>query len=77
MKLDLAPLAADDRDAWERLARAYKDFYKTPLADAAYAAAWDRLRHADDVFAFGAKLDGELVGITHYLYHTTIWAPTT
>ena len=77
MTLLIAPLIADDRNDWELLARGYKDFYKTPLADAAYAVAWHRLRAADDVFAFGAKLDGRLVGITHYLFHTTIWAPTT
>jgi GNAT superfamily N-acetyltransferase len=73
----IAPLLAEDRRDWELLARGYKDFYKTALADAAYEVAWNRLQCADDVFAFGAKVEGKLLGIVHYLFHTTIWAPTT
>ncbi len=77
MVLQIATLQEDDRHDWELLARGYKDFYKTPLADAAYEVAWNRLLRAEDVFAFGAKRDGRLLGITHYLFHTTTWAPTT
>ncbi len=77
MDVHVAPLGAGDQDEWERLARAYKDFYKTSLPDAAYATAWGRLRNADALFAFGAKMNGQLVGIAHYLFHTIVWAPTT
>ena len=64
-----------DRAAWGRLAAGYKRFYNTPTTDAEYDEAWHRLRAGDGVFAFGARLDGQLVGIVHYLFHTSTWAP--
>jgi GNAT superfamily N-acetyltransferase len=72
----VAPLVAEDRAAWEVLARGYKAFYKTETSPAEYDTAWQRLLEAKDVHGLGAKVDGRLVGITHYLFHATIWAPT-
>ncbi|MEO5676183.1 MAG: GNAT family N-acetyltransferase [Usitatibacter sp.] len=67
-------LSPEDRGPWEILARGYKEFYKTPTSDAEYSAAWKRLLSQDGVLALGAKIDGELVGIAHFLFHTTVWA---
>jgi len=72
----VAPLQPDDRPAWEVLARGYKAFYNTPTTDAEYATAWKRLLAQDGVYGFAAHVDGQLVGITHYLFHTGTWAPT-
>jgi len=77
MELRIAPLTASDRADWERLARGYKEFYKTIVPDSGYAATWNRLLRDEDVFAIGAKRDGELVGIAQYLFHVSIWTPTT
>lgn len=77
MELRIAPLTANDRADWERLARAYKEFYKTIVSDAGYATTWNRLLREEDVSAIGAKVDGDLVGIAHYLFHASIWTPTT
>ena len=72
-------LHAQDHAAWGRLAAGYKAFYNTPTTKAEYDEAWRRLRAGDGVHAFGARLDGagggELVGIVHYLFHTSTWAP--
>ena len=75
--LHIAPLMAEDRAQWEVLARGYKDFYRTPTTRAEYDMAWQRLLAHDGVFGLGAKMDGELVGIAHYLFHTSTWARTT
>jgi GNAT superfamily N-acetyltransferase len=72
----IAPLSVDDRTQWELLARGYKEFYKTPTSDADYDMAWHRLLSQDGVVGLGAKIDGQLVGIAHYLFHTTVWAKT-
>jgi GNAT superfamily N-acetyltransferase len=64
----------EDRAPWERLARAYKAFYRTVLPDAAYDQTWRRLRERDGIHGLGAHTGGRLVGITHYLFHTGIWS---
>jgi GNAT superfamily N-acetyltransferase len=76
MPLLIAPLHAEDRASWERLARGYKAFYNTPTTDAEFEAAWNRLLTRNHIFGLGAKVDGELVGIAHYLLHTSVWALT-
>ena len=73
MDLQIAPLEAADRAQWEILARGYKAFYKAEVSDAGYELAWQRLTRGDRVFALGAKVQGQLVGITHYLFHTGVW----
>ena len=74
MSIDVSPLRAADRERWDVLARGYKTFYETVLPDAAYDRAWERLLANDRVYGLGATADGRLIGITHYLFHTSTWA---
>ena len=74
MSVRIQPLKAEDRAAWEVLARGYKHFYNTPTSDAEFDAAWRRLLDRDGVHGLAAWLDGQLVGIAHYLFHTSVWA---
>jgi GNAT superfamily N-acetyltransferase len=67
-------LRSADRPRWEQLARGYKAFYSTPTPDEVYDATWRGL--VDDASGFhglGAYADGELIGITHYLFHPMFW----
>jgi GNAT superfamily N-acetyltransferase len=73
MSLRVAALAAADHPRWLELARGYKAFYKTPVTDAEYQRAWKRLLANDRVWGLGAHYDGHLVGITHYLFHSSTW----
>lgn len=74
--LHIAPLGIADRAGWERLARGYKHFYGSVTSDAEYDLAWRRLLGQDGVHGLGARIDGELVGIAHYLFHTGVWTPS-
>ena len=74
--LEVQPLRPANRQAWEVLARGYKAFYATPTTDAEYDDAWTRLLAKDGVHGLGAFADGQLVGIAHYLFHTSVWART-
>jgi GNAT superfamily N-acetyltransferase len=76
MELHIARLSAEDRRAWELLARGYKAFYQTEIPPSEYEAAWNRLQQGGEVQGLGAKINGELVGIAHYLFHASTWAPT-
>ncbi|MCM5680885.1 GNAT family N-acetyltransferase [Schlegelella sp. S2-27] len=75
MNLLISPLSAEDRSSWEALARGYKAFYQTEVSAAEYDTAWGRLLEQDGVFGMGARADGVMVGIAHYLFHTSTWAP--
>jgi GNAT superfamily N-acetyltransferase len=72
--IKISPLLPEDRADWEVLARAYKAFYKTTETDEAYDLMWSRLLVGDEVRGFAARLDGRLVGITHYLFHASGWS---
>ncbi|MFN8446076.1 MAG: GNAT family N-acetyltransferase [Caldilineaceae bacterium] len=72
--LTILPLRTQDRSAWEILARGYKTFYETVLSDAEYEKTWQRLMAGQDVHGLGAHLDGRLVGIAHYMFHTSAWS---
>jgi GNAT superfamily N-acetyltransferase len=71
--IEIVPLRAEDCKRWNVLARGYKTFYETNLPDSKYDEVWDRLLNSDGIFGLGAHLQGNLVGITHYLFHRTVW----
>ena len=68
------PIEPADRDAWAPLWDGYNAFYgragATALAPAITQATWQRFFDpAEPVFALMALRQGELLGLTHYLYH--------
>jgi GNAT superfamily N-acetyltransferase len=75
LRIDVQPLRPGDREAWLPLARAYKRFYETPTSDEEFDQAWSRLMAGADVHGLAAKEGGAMVGIAHYLFHASAWAP--
>ncbi|MGV9309933.1 GNAT family N-acetyltransferase [Nonomuraea sp. NPDC003727] len=73
--ISIGRLQPYDRPAWEALFRAYIDFYQRTEPDETYRRAWEEFEKDTRVHALGARLDGELVGITHYLYHPSTSKP--
>lgn len=72
--LEVGELRPDDRAAWDELARGYKAFYGTPTTGEQYDRTWrDLLDPGTGFFGFGARADGRLIGITHYLFHPWFW----
>lgn len=72
--LTVDALRPEDYAAWLPLAQGYKTFYETSLPESAYRQTWQRLLQAQAVHGLAARLDGQLVGITHYLFHASTWS---
>jgi GNAT superfamily N-acetyltransferase len=72
--IEIAPLREADRAAWEKLARGYKAFYETELAQARYDETWRLLIADERVHGLAARLDGRIAGIAHYLFHAQTWS---
>jgi GNAT superfamily N-acetyltransferase len=72
--IEVGPLKPGDHAQWELLARAYKEFYRTPTTLAEFDAAWQRVMEDQRVHGLAARLDGRLVGIAHYILHASTWA---
>jgi GNAT superfamily N-acetyltransferase len=68
-------LVASDRDAWEALFRAYIAFYHRAEPPIMYERAWREFQADTRLHALGARLDGRLVGITHYFIHPSTTGP--
>lgn len=71
---NIRPIRREDRAAWLVLWDGYNAFYgregPTALAPEITAATWERFFDAaEPVFALVAEEQGEVVGITHYLFH--------
>ncbi|KZB84581.1 GNAT family N-acetyltransferase [Amycolatopsis regifaucium] len=74
--ITIAPLEPEDREAWENLFRAYVAFYERVSPQEVYDRAWREFRSGERMHALVARLDGELVGITHFLIHPSTSALT-
>lgn len=62
-------LEPGDRASWEDLFRAYIDFYGRTIPQEQYDKSWEEFQADKRMHALGAKLDGKLVGITHFFVH--------
>jgi GNAT superfamily N-acetyltransferase len=70
----IRPFTAEDRPAWEPLWQGYLTFYRSSLAREVTDTTWARLVDpSEPMHGLAAVLDGEIVGIVHYLYHRSTW----
>ena len=73
--LTISPLLPTDRDPWQRLFAGYNLFYGRTMPDEFYDHAWERFRRDEEIHALGARVDGELIGLAHFLTHASTTAP--
>jgi GNAT superfamily N-acetyltransferase len=74
--IEIRPVGADERAAWEPLWNGYLTFYKATLPPVATDTAWQRFHDPrEPMHLLGAYVDGKLTGIVHYLFHRSTWTP--
>jgi GNAT superfamily N-acetyltransferase len=73
--INVNKLEPSDKNGWEALFRAYIDFYQRVEPPEMYERAWREFQADERLHAFGAKLDGRLVGITHFFIHPNTSGP--
>jgi GNAT superfamily N-acetyltransferase len=69
--LRIGRLVPEDRADWQELFRGYNEFYERALTAETAQRAWTEFQRDERMHALGAKLDGRLVGITHFLTHAS------
>ena len=71
----IRPLQATDEPEWRRLWTAYLEYYETELPEEVFRSTFDRLLSDDPREFHGliAELDGQPVGLTHFVYLRTCW----
>jgi len=74
--VEITRFNAEDRPRWAELWSAYLAFYKTSLPDAVFEQTWQRLLRDNDVHGLAARADGQIVGLTHFLFHSSAWTVT-
>lgn len=74
--ITLGGLTESDRVAWENLFAGYNTFYGRTLAPDLVDRAWREFARGERMHALGARLDGELVGIVHFLTHASTTSAT-
>lgn len=72
----IRPLEASDHAAWRRLWTDYLVFYETSVSERVYAETWKRLFDPGEFEPKGfiALLDGQAVGLVHYIFHRSCWS---
>jgi len=75
MSVTIRPLAETDRADWEERWRKYLIFYEAELPPAQMEANWARLMDpaTDPHGLVAVDGGGNMIGITHYLFHASTW----
>ena len=74
MMVTIRPIAVADKERWLDLYKQYIVFYKSSLPDEQYELTWQRLNSDFNINGLVAELDGQVVGLAHYIFRPSTWA---
>jgi len=74
--VEVRELQAGDYEVWLRLWQGYIEFYHATLPEGQYELTWSRLLDPSfNLQGLVALSDGKVLGITHYSFQNSSWAP--
>ena len=74
MSITIRPLLSTDKERWLDLYKQYIIFYKSTLSDEQYELTWQRLNSDFNINGLVAELNGNVVGLAHYIFRPSTWA---
>ena len=74
--IEITALHTGDRPRWTELWRAYLAFYETEFPQPIYDETWTRILRGEVLHGLAARAGGDVIGITHYLFHPSAWTLT-
>ena len=74
MSITIRPLLSTDKERWLDLYKQYIIFYKSTLPDEQYELTWQRLNSDFNINGLVAELNGNVVGLAHYIFRPSTWA---
>ena len=71
--MEISLLTEADRTGWNTLVRAFHAKFTGQLSDEVADRTWSRLLDGAEIRGVAARLDGRIVGLAHYYFHTSVW----
>lgn len=73
MSITIRPITLSDKARWLELFREYVIFYKSKVSDEQFELTWQRIHSDFNMYGLIAELNGQIVGIAHYIFRPSTW----
>ena len=73
MSIIIRPITLSDKARWLELFKEYVIFYKSKVSDEQFELTWQRIHSDFNIYGLIAELDGQIVGIAHYIFRPSTW----
>ena len=73
MSIIIRPITLSDKARWLELFREYVIFYKSKVSDEQFELTWQRIHSDFNMYGLIAELDGQIVGLAHYIFRPSTW----
>ena len=73
MSITIRPITLSDKTRWLELFKEYVIFYKSEVSDEQFELTWQRIHSDFNMYGLIAELDGQIVGLAHYIFRPSTW----
>ena len=73
MSITIRPITLSDKARWLELFKEYVIFYKSKVSDEQFELTWQRIHSDFNIYGLIAELDGQIVGLAHYIFRPSTW----